>query len=228
MDCIIVDDDDLMRLLIESYVEETEFLNLIKSTGVPLDAYNVLLNQKIDLVFLDLTMPGMSGKEFLMSLEGSKPLVIIVSANKDFAAEAYDFDVCDFIIKPISQERFMQAVSKAKKIFDRQHNQTNTDAFFIKSNSALIKLNIQDIYMIEALADYVTIHTLAKKYTIHSTMKDIKMKLPQNDYIRIHNSYIVRIDKIASVEGNSLVVYNQTIPVGKSRHQELMNRIKRL
>lgn len=228
MNCIIVDDDNLMRLLIESFVEEIEFLNLIKSTGVALEAYNELLNQKIDLVFLDLSMPGMSGKDFLKSLEGAKPIVIMVTANKEFAAEAYDFDVCDFIVKPVTQERFLQAVSKAKKIFDRKENQTNTDVFFVKSNSAFIKLNIQDIFMIEALADYVTIHTLAKKYTIHSTMKDIKTKLPQNDYIRIHNSYIVRIDKISSVEDKSLVICNQIIPIGKSRQQELMNRIKRL
>ncbi len=233
MNCIIVDDDEQIRLLMETLVKETEFLRLVKTCSTAIEASNVLLKEKVDLIFLDVMMPGMSGLEFLKTLEGIKPQVIMITANKEFAAEAFDFDVCDFIVKPITHPRFLKAVSKAKKIFDSNqipaHKSTTTsDAIFVKFNSSLVKISAQDIFLIEALVDYIAIHTYNQKYILHSTMKEIKNKLPDTDFIRVHNSYIVRVDKITSIEGNNLIVNQKIIPISRSKQKDLMNRLKLL
>lgn len=232
MNCIIVDDDEHIRLLVETMVKETDFLRLVKNCSTAIEASNVLLKEKIDLIFLDVMMPGMSGMEFLKTLEGNKPQVIMITANKEYAADAFDFDVCDFIVKPLTLPRFLKAVSKAKKIHDAgqvqiQKSETN-DAIFVKFNSSLVKISSQDIFLIEALVDYIAIHTYNQKYILHSTMKEIKNKLPENDFIRVHNSYIVRVDKITSIEGNNLIVNQKIIPISRSKQKDLMNRLKLL
>lgn len=229
MNCIIVDDDDQIRLLIGTLVKETDFLHLVKSCSTALEASNIILKEKIDLIFLDMKMPKMTGMEFLKTLEGDKPEVIIITGNKEFAAEAFNFDVCDFIVKPISHSRFLKAVSKAKKIFDSKNNQSViSDTFFVKFNSLLLKINTPDICWVEALADYCAVHTADQKYMVHSSMKEIVNKLPKNDFIRIHNSFIVRVDKISTIEGNNLYINKQTIPISRGKQKDLLNRIKLL
>ncbi|MES2394777.1 MAG: LytTR family DNA-binding domain-containing protein [Bacteroidota bacterium] len=228
MNCIIVDDDDQIRFLMETLVKESEALHLVKSCSTALEASNILLKEKIDLIFLDVMMPGMSGMEFLKTLEGEKPQVIMITANKEFAAEAFDFEVCDFIVKPITHSRFLRAVSKAKKLTGAKDIERAKDTFFVKFNSILVKINMEDIFLIEALADYIAVHTLKQKYIVHSTMKDVLNKLPKNDYIRVHNSYIVRVDKISSIEGNNLYIGKQTVPISRAKQKDLMNRIELL
>jgi len=229
MNCIIVDDDDQIRLLMETLVNETDFLHLVKNCSSAVEASNILLTEKIDLIFLDMEMPRMSGMEFLKTLEGDKPQVIIITGSKKFAAEAFDFDVCDFIVKPITHSRFLKAISKAKKIIDSKEDQPLTnDTFFVKFNSILLKINTPDICWVEALADYCAVHTATQKYIVHSSMKEIAGKLPKNDFIRVHNSFIVRVDKISSIEGSNLYINKQTIPISRAKQKELMNRIKLL
>lgn len=234
MNCIIVDDDEQVRLLVATLVKDTDFLHLVKNCSSAVEASNLLLKEKIDLIFLDVLMPGMTGLEFLKTLEGQKPQVVMITANKEFAADAYDFDVCDFIAKPITRTRFIKAVAKAKKLHDIQNNggstkiESNNDVVFIKSNSSFIKLNTKDIYLIEAQVDYVAVHTYTEKYIIHSTMKELKSKLPESDFIRVHNSFIVRTENITAIEGNSLVVNQRIIPISRSKQKDLMNRLKLL
>ena len=228
MNCIIVDDDEQIRLVMETLVKASDSLHLVKSCSTGIEAANVLLKEKIDLIFLDVIMPGMSGMEFLQSLEGEKPLIIMVTGNKESAAEAYDFEVCDFILKPITHSRFLKAVSKAKKLIGATAAQSAKNTFFVKYNSILVKINMEDIFLVEALADYIAVHTAKQKYIVHSTMKDVLNKLPKNDYIRVHNSYIVRVDKIASIEGNTLSINKQLVPISRAKQKDLMNRIELL
>lgn len=228
MNCIIVDDDDQIRLLMEVLIKETDFLHLVQNCSTAVEASNVLLNQKIDLIFLDVMMPGMSGMEFLKTLEGEKPLIIMMTGKKEYAAEAFEYDVCDFMLKPISHARFLKAVSKAKKINDKKEIVITKDNFFVKFNSILVKLNTTDIIMIEALADYIAVHTDKQKYIVHSTMKDVLKKLPKNDFVRVHNSYIVRVDRISSIEGSNLFINQQMIPISRSKQKDLMHRIELL
>lgn len=234
MNCIIVDDDDQIRLLMETLIMETDFLHLVKSCSSAIEASNVLLTEKVDLIFLDILMPGMSGIEFLNSLEGVRPEVIIITGAKEYAAEAYNLNVCDYIVKPINHSRFLKAVSKAKKIIDhladKKNNQPRAtkEAFFVKFNSILLKIKTEDIILIEAMADYVGVHTLKQKYIVHSTMKEVLDKLPKNEFIRVHNSYIVRVDNISSIEGSNLYINKRAIPISRAKHKALMKRIELL
>jgi DNA-binding LytR/AlgR family response regulator len=228
MNCIIVDDDELTRYLLQTLVSDTDSLNLVKTCSTPLEASDVLLREKIDLIFLDVMMPGMTGIEFLNTLGENRPEIILISNSKEFAADAFDSELCDFIEKPITQSRFLKAVSKAKKICDARLNPPGNESFFINVNSVLKKINLSDIFYIQALEDFISIYTVTGKHTVRSTMKDILNKLPKNDFIRVHNSYIIRLDKITGIEGNCLILNQQAIPVSRSKQKDIMKRIKLL
>jgi DNA-binding LytR/AlgR family response regulator len=228
MNCIIVDDDEMIRIDLEEKINQTMSLNLVGSCSNALEASNMVMTKSVDLIFLDIMMPGMTGLEFIKTLSASRPEVIVITSNKEFAAEAFDYDVTDFLLKPFSYERFLKAVTKAKRNFDKKGTTINTidDHIFIKVASRFIKLELKNIQYIEALADYVTIYTAAEKYTIHSTMKGIENTLPANDFARVHNSFIVRLDKIIAIEDNSITVNKTTIPVSRNKFKPLMQRLK--
>ncbi|MCW3103292.1 MAG: response regulator of the LytR/AlgR family [Bacteroidetes bacterium] len=228
MNCIIVDDDEMIRIDLEEKVNQTMTLNLIGSCCNALEASNLVMTKNVDLIFLDVMMPGMTGLEFIKTLSASRPELIMITSNREFAAEAFDYDVTDFLVKPVAYERFLKAVSKAKRNFDKKGTTINTidDHIFIKVASRFIKLELKNIQYIEALADYVTIYTATDKYTIHSTMKGIETTLPANDFARVHNSFIVRLDKIAAIEDNSITVNKTTIPVSRNKFKPLMQRLK--
>jgi DNA-binding LytR/AlgR family response regulator len=230
MNCIIVDDDQMMRLDLENKISQTTVLNLVGSCGSAMEAAELLMTENVDLIFLDVLMPGMTGLDFVKTLAASKPEIIMITSNKDFAVEAFEYDVTDFLLKPFTYERFLKGVSKAKKIFDKKGTSVNTidEHIFIKVGSKFIKLELRNILYIEALADYVTIHTTNEKYTIHSTMKGIESSLPVNDFLRVHNSYIVRLDKIAKIEDNSISIQKTIIPVSRSKSKILKQQLKML
>jgi two-component system, LytTR family, response regulator len=230
MNCIIVDDDEMIRLDLEEKIRQTMILNLVGSCGSAHEASELVLTRNVDLIFLDMMMPGMTGLEFIRTLSASRPEVIMITSNKEFAAEAFDYDVTDFLVKPVSYERFLKAVSKAKRNFDRKGTSINTvdDHIFIKVSSRFVKLELKDIQYIEALADYVTIYTNSEKYTIHSTMKGIESALPASEFTRVHNSFIVRIDKIIAIEDNAITINKTTVPVSRNRLKPLMQRLKLL
>ena len=228
MNCIIVDDDDMMRIDLEHKIRQTMFLNLVGVCSNAVEAANRVMSGNVDLIFLDVMMPGMTGMDFIKTLDTSRPEVIMITSNKDFAVEAFEYDVTDFLIKPVSFERFLKAVTKAKRNFDKKGTTINTvdDHIFIKVASRFVKLELKNIQYIEALADYVTIHTATEKFTIHSTMKGIEQTLPAGDFARVHNSFIVRLDKIAAIEDNSISVNKTTIPVSRNRFKPLIQRLK--
>jgi DNA-binding LytR/AlgR family response regulator len=228
MNCIIVDDDEMIRLDLENKIRQTMVLNLVGSCGSALEAAELLLTENVDLIFLDVLMPGMTGLDFIKTLAASKPEVIMITSNKDFAVEAFEYDVTDFLVKPVSYERFLKAVSKAKRNFEKKGTSVNAidEHIFIKVGSRFIKLELKNILYIEALSDYVTIHTLNEKYTIHSTMKGFESTLPAKDFFRIHNSYIVRLDKITSVAGNNVSILKTVLPVSRNKVKTLIQRLK--
>jgi DNA-binding LytR/AlgR family response regulator len=203
-------------------------LDLVGSCGNALEAAELLLTKNVDLIFLDVLMPGMTGLDFVKTLAASKPEIVMITSNKDFAVEAFEYDVTDFLVKPVSYERFLKAVSKAKKNFDKKGVSVNTidDHIFIKVASRFVKLQLKNILFIEALADYVTIHTSTEKFTIHSTMKGIENALPAFDFLRVHNSFIVRLDKIASIKDNTVFINKSTIPVSRNKIKALIQRLK--
>jgi len=225
MNCLIVDDDIISRRILEGYIKRTEFLNLILSCSSAIEAVNLIRNKNIHLIFLDVEMPEMSGLEFIKTLD-VRPQIILVTAHEKYAVEAFDYDVNDFIVKPVSFSRFLKAVAKVRKEYDSQQNNGGSSSYtFVKTESRIIKINMRDILRIEALADYVMIVSSKDKYIIHSTMKGIENKLPPKDFMRIHRSHIIRFDKIESIDENTLVINNKLIPIGGSYRKKLMEQI---
>ncbi len=238
MKTIVVDDDQLSRKVVEEFVKRTETLTLVNSFSNAVDAINELQNAKeeIDLIFLDVEMPEMTGIEFLKSIDKT-PYVVIISAKETYALEAFEYDVTDYILKPISYSRFYKAVNKVLK---RKESNDNTskigesvpgteEEIFIKKKSAFIRLKYNDILYVEALENYVTVVTYNDKFTIHFTMKAIFDKLPESKFKRVHRSYIININRIKGIEDNQVIVEledgKKHLPIGKSYKDGLMKDI---
>ncbi|MBK5286630.1 MAG: response regulator transcription factor [Bacteroidia bacterium] len=229
MNCLIVDDDNLVRTEVELLVANIPFLNLVESCSNAMTAFNVLAREKIDLIFLDVMMPEMSGLDFMKSLHERKPQIILMTSEKKYAVDGFNFDVTDFLVKPIDEARFLKAVSKARSNFENKSTSITKPMYlFAKVDSVLVKINVNDILYIEALADYASVHTASAKHVVHSTMKSIMEKLPADDFLRVHNSYIVRLDKISTIEVGTVIIKKNLIPVSRSHKDELMNRLKLL
>ncbi len=225
MTCIIVDDDPLSVKMLEGLVAQTDFLDVEMSFDNPVDAINYMRDHHADLLFLDVEMPGMTGLEMLTALEDA-PAVILVSSKSEYALEAFHFDVEDYLLKPPTYARFLKAVKKVRdKLNQDQTIQFKGDFVFVKSDTALVKVDIRQVQWIEALADYVAIVTKEKKYVCHSTMKAIEAKLPVDQFVRVHRSYIVRIDQIDAIEDKTISVGKKIIPVGGTYRDGMMSRL---
>jgi DNA-binding LytR/AlgR family response regulator len=228
MNCIIVEDSEVARLDFENKVSQVSFLKLVHSCPTAVEATNVIMNTQVDLVILDVMMPEMDGLQFMQALDKERPQVILVSSDKKFAIDGFEHEVTDFLVKPVSRERFFKAISKAKKKYEERSGLSSHDdmSIFIKVNSLLVRVDSREILYVEALSDYVTIHTTKTKYTVHSTMKGMENALADNHFFRVHNSYIVRLDKIASIEDNCMVIGDKLIPISRSKMKDLMKRLK--
>ncbi|MFN8241696.1 MAG: LytTR family DNA-binding domain-containing protein [Bacteroidales bacterium] len=231
LNCIIVDDDHLSCKVIEGFVLKTKTLNLVGIYSDSVSARTLLSERKdIDLVFLDIEMPEMDGFEFLGSLE-SPPNIIVVSGSEGYALKAFDFNVVDYLLKPVSYSRFCKSVDKVGKYFSRKETQqpAGDEEIFIKKGASLQKLKIRDIVYIEALENYITLNTRDEKFTIHFTMKAIETQLPTGIFIRVHRSFIINKSMIHAIKENSLDLAVgdtiKSIPVGKSFRDMLLNDI---
>lgn len=227
MRCIIVDDDELSRNIMADLIAETD-LELVKICKDAMEAFNVLKNEEIDLIFLDVDMPKMSGLELIKSLD-VVPQVILITSHAEFAVESYEYNVTDFVVKPISHARFFKAVEKARKNFLRPvESSTHAKTIFIKTDSRLVQVFTQNILYIEALGNYVNLYIPSGRHTVLSTMKEIEQKLPPPEFIRVHRSFIVRLDKIESIEDNNIYIQDKNIPIGKNYKEHLMNSLNLL
>jgi len=232
MNCIIVEDDQFSAKVIESYIERTDGLDLIGSFQRAIEAINRLNNQEletVDLVFLDIEMPEMSGIEFLKTMRVI-PQVIINSSKEKYALESYDYEVTDYLLKPVKYGRFIKAVDRARERIEKKESPLKKSSeIFIKNNSSLVRLKYDDILWVEALENYVVINTFKEKYTIHFTMKSIIDKIPSEKFFRVHRSFIVNLSKIKEIEDNIIVIKTESgsklIPIGKSYRNKLMEDI---
>jgi DNA-binding LytR/AlgR family response regulator len=218
----------MSRRVIEEFVARTEQLNLLNSYENAVDAINAFnTGEDIDLIFLDIEMPEMSGIDFLETLQ-NPPQIIIVSSKEKYALEAFNYDVTDYLLKPVTYSRFFKAINKANVRFKNKVDSKEGE-IFIKKNSALVRLKYEDILWIEALENYVIFNTFNEKFTIHFTMKAIEHKLPANMFTRVHRSFIVNTRSINIIEDNSIIIHtkdgNRTIPIGKSYKDKLMGDI---
>jgi len=225
MRCIIVDDEPLARDGMEILVKDTGFLQLVGLCSNAMEANKVLAKEKADLIFLDIQMPGMRGTDFLKSLS-VKPLVIITTAYPNFALEGFELNVLDYLVKPITPERFLKAVNRAKEVFDYKQQAPVKDMqdgfIFIKCNNGYEKINYPEILFIEACQNYCCIYTLRAKFMTLTSMKSLEEQLPAGMFLRVQKSYIVAIGKIQSLTGNEVVIEKHKIPVSKNYKEELM------
>ncbi len=216
MNCIIVDDEVMSQKALTHLVAQMPFLNLIGVYANASEALDALDKNNIDLMLLDIEMPVINGMEFMKSLK-SPPITILVTSNKDYALEAFEHNVIDYLLKPVPVDRFFGAIAKAKYFFDNANKNIespNAEHLFVKVDGVLTKISIKDILWVEAAGDYIHVNTAEKRYTVHATLKAIENKLLPDKYIRVHRSYIVSIDNISSIDDNTIVVHKQLIPVG--------------
>ena len=233
MRCIAVDDEKLVLDLLVDNIQQVPYLQLVKACKNAMEATAVLQKEKVDLIFLDIQMPRLSGLQFIQTLQ-QPPMVILVTAYEQYALEGYNLNVIDYLLKPVSFERFLKACNKAKELFDLKNDKTfvqkeeNADHLFVNVEYTLVKILFADILFIEGLKDYIKIHFASSpKYVLTKmTLKAMEEKLPAGKFIRVHKSYIVRIDHIVEVERETLSIEKRTIPVGNTFRRELMERLK--
>jgi len=230
MNCIVVDDDKLSRLVLEKFIARTDGLELKASFSNAIDAANMLSNENnVDLVFLDIEMPEMNGIEFLTNLK-NLPQVIIYSSKEKYALAAFDFDVTDYLLKPLQYPRFYKAAQKARRRHSTLHfDSVNNDEIFIKKGAHLLKMRFSEILWVEALENYVILNTKTDKFTIHFTMKAIENKLPRPVFTRIHRSYIVNTRNISVITDHAVEIeyddITHSLPIGKSYKENLLKDI---
>lgn len=227
MNCIIVDDDDASRATLAQIAKQVDYLNVVKTCTTPLEAMNVLKKEDIDVIFLDIEMPEMSGIDLLKALD-NKPQVILTTSHKEYALDAYDLNVTDYLIKPVTLPRFLKAMAKIKTAQSSDNISASQDFFFIKKDSVLTKVPVTDILWIEALGDYITVHTKDQRFVIHATLKSIESKLPANKFVRVHRSYIVQIDNVRKVEDTTIYINETSIPVGALYKESFIKRLNTL
>ncbi|MDA9809805.1 LytTR family DNA-binding domain-containing protein [Flavobacteriales bacterium] len=228
---IIVDDDELCISVIEDMISQLDDFICIETFQNALDAYNYLEANDVDVVFLDVEMPKMGGIELLKSLKKS-PMVVMITSHEEFALESYEYNVTDFLKKPAEWSRFLKTIEKIRKEFldlaAQLLESSDQEHVFIKTDSKLVQLNLSQVLWVEALGNYIRVHTEEDKYTVLSTMKEIEAKLPPKDFIRVQRSFIIRVDKVKAIEDNYIIIKNKEIHIGKSYKEEFNKRINYL
>ena len=221
--CIIVDDEPLPLELLSDYVNKTPFLELAGKYTNPLEALSALHQQPIDLIFLDIQMPELSGIQFIQ-LAGEKTRVIFTTAYPNYALQGYELNVIDYLLKPVSFERFLKAATRAQHSIHRPASisgevivepvTANGQVLFIKSGYKIVKITLPEILYVEGLKEYIAIHTMHEKVLALETMKKIEEALPATHFVRVHKSFIVAIDKIDSIQRNRIYIKQSVIPIG--------------
>lgn len=226
LNCLIIDDEPIARKGVEEYISEVEFLNLVAQCENPVQA-SPYLDGGVDLIFLDIHMPKLSGIEFLKTLK-HPPMVIFSTAYSEHAVEGYALDVIDYLLKPISFERFLKAVNKAREFHSLQHPQqidATPDYFFIKCDSKFEKLYYREVLFIEAMQNYVIVHTRERKLITYMTISGLESQLPEKQFIRVHKSYLVSMAQISAMEGNEIIINGIKIPISRNLKEEVVKRI---
>lgn len=230
MNCIIIDDNKLACAALKVLIGQVAFLDLKAECSNPIDGFNYIQKENVDLVFLDVEMPGMSGIELIKNLE-KRPIIILISAKKSYAIEAFELNVADYIVKPVTLPRFMLAVSRAKELFESNDvkleiNVKEKEYIFVRSNSVLSKIQTKNIVYIQALGDYINIFTNDnKRHTVHITLRGIEEKLPPDKFYRLHRSYLIALDHIDGVEEGTAYIGKLPIPIGDQFKKELLKKL---
>lgn len=239
MNCIIIDDEETARVILHQLCSQVESLNVIQDFPNAIQAIKFLNKEQVDLIFLDIHMPDFTGFDFIDTLK-NPPKIILTTSDKNFALEAFEYDcIIDYIVKPVTIPRFLKAIQKAENAIiasakeenlteSSLNTSTEKNELYINIDRRLIKINIPTINLIEAKGDYILIKTEQQNYTVHSTLKKIEEKLPEDLFLKVHRSYIINIKKIIDIEDNSVLIAKDVVPVSRSNRPELMKRLNML
>ena len=228
MIAIVVDDNKIARITIKQLASQVADLEVSGEFSNALDARNYLLNFPVDLVLLDIEMPGMSGLELSRNLGNKHPLIIFTTSKKDYAVEAFEINVVDYLVKPITPARFLRAIDRARTIMNSNTEEVriNNDEFiFVRDTNIVRKLKLDDILFDETMGDYVKLFTAQKFYAIHTTMRLLEERLPPGEFIRVHRSYLIALNKIDSIQEGAIVINGKPLPVGDVYRSALNKRI---
>lgn len=227
--CVIIDDERLAIEVIENHLKSFDNMEIVASFDNPLKAYPILEREKVDVIFLDINMPQMTGFSFIENLS-NKPLIVITTAYREYAVRSFELNVLDYLVKPIPFNRFLKTINK---IYQQVYmNSAGGDSnlqqephIFLKVNKKLLKINLNDILFIESLKDYIKVITTLEDYVVHKSLSAITEELPQSSFIRVHRSFTISINKIIALEGNTIEISNKKIPIGRNYLKKTKERI---
>lgn len=228
MKVLIVDDNGIARSILKQLAGQQAGLEIIAECEDATDAFKQIISKQVDLILLDIEMPGMSGIDLVKQLGPNRPLIIFTTSKTERAAEAFDLNVVDFLSKPIYPARFAQAIQKATTVFNSRNQELNLteDALlFVRDGNTVRRLNLNDILYVEAMGDYVKIFVSERYYAIHSTLKAMEEKLPADRFLRVHRSFIVQVNKIDSFQKGTLSIHGRAVPVADAYRGTLNKRL---
>ncbi|WP_396143842.1 LytR/AlgR family response regulator transcription factor [Flavobacterium sp.] len=236
MNCIIIDDEEMARAIIAQMISNHKELKMVQEFSNAMQAIKYLNQNEVDLIFLDIHMPDFTGFDFIQTIK-NPPKVVLVTSDKNFAIEAFEYEcIVDYLVKPITEERFQKAIVKAnaaqfspsssKEI--KAVTEDNANEFYINIDRRLIKIEFNSVTVVEAKGDYIHIKTDVKNYVVHSTLKKIEDKLPKDLFLKVHRSFIINTKKIIDIEDNSVLIAKDVIPVSRANRPELMKRLNLL
>lgn len=232
MVCIIIDDDATARLIIKQHCLNSNKISILEEFSSAIDAIKYLNSNSVDLVYLDIHMPTFSGFDFIETLK-NPPKIVLTTSDKNLALAAFEYkSVVDYLVKPISKERFEKSLEKLSAISILEKpivsEEKLSEYLYVNVDKRLVKVDIASIYLIEAKGDYINIKTEDKNYLVHSTLKKIEDKLPSNMFFKVHRSFIINFSEIIDIEDNSVLIRQVVVPVSRSKKSELMNKLNLL
>ena len=228
MRCLIVDDDEMARASLEHLCSKMDELEIVASCDNGIEAMKLLKRESIDLVFLDIEMPDLSGLDLVKTLD-HLPQIIFVSGHTKYAVEAFEYHVTDFLVKPIDLPRLIKAVGHARHLMEKKQQTNDLRELFVKVDGRLVRLSYDDILYVESIGDYVIFHTVKKeRFIVHSTLKNIDAKLQHPEFLKVHRAFVVNLTKIVDIEESNLVIGDKVIPISRAHRPILLNRIKTL
>ena len=228
MNCLIIDDNKIARTTLKQLASQVKDLTVVGECSSAMEAWNLLREQPVHLLLLDIEMQGMSGLELTRNLGSNRPVIVFTTSKREYAAEAFELNVADYIVKPVTPARFIQAIDKVRDILDsgKEEVKFSEDEFiFIRDSNIVRRLGLDDILYAEAMGDYVKLYTPGKFYAIHSTLKAVEERLPAGRFLRIHRSYIVAVSKIETIQEGALIINGKPLPVADAYRNALNKRM---
>ncbi len=228
MNCLIVDDNKIARTTLRQLASQINDLEVSGECASAMEAYNSIQEAMPDLLLLDIEMPGMTGLELTRNLGADRPVIIFTTSKKEYAVEAFELNVADYIVKPIVPARFLQAINKAREILDSRGLELKSQAdefIFIRDSNVVKRLKIEEILFAEAMGDYVKLHTPQKFFAIHTTLRAVEERLPQQLFLRTHRSFIVALGKIDTIQDGTVIINGKSVPVADAYRSSLNKRM---